>query len=110
MPTPSDKDLARAEERILSGKTWEEFCDMLKMAGQHIRRPNGPDDAFNRAEGYRYLSRIARAALLTFVEHNDPLAPVLQRVVHETAKMGADNPDNYYMNAAISGEHRYRLY
>ena len=31
----------------------------------------------NRMEGFRYLSRITRAALQTFVEHNDPLAPVL---------------------------------
>ena len=30
-------------------------------------------------------------------------------MVHETVKMGADNPDNYYQTAAISGAHRYRL-
>ena len=35
---------------------------------------------------------------------------MLQRVVHETAKMGSDNPDNFYQNAAISGEHTYRLW
>ena len=82
---------------------------MLKAAGAVIRRPDSPDTPFDRAEGYRYLSRITRAALLTFVEHADPKAPVLQRVVHETAKMGADNPDNFYQNAAISGAHEYIL-
>jgi hypothetical protein len=30
-------------------------------------------------------------------------------MVHETVKMGADNPDNYYQNAAISGEYEYRI-
>lgn len=96
------------ESRILDGTTWREFCQRLSDAGDVVLR--GPDNAFDRAEGFRYLSRITRAALQTFVEHNDPLAPVLQSVVHETAKMGADNPDNFYQNAAISGAHRYRLH
>jgi len=97
-----------SEKRILSGKTWEDFCDRLRDAGKTVM--SGPDDAFDRAEGFRYLSRITRAALQTFVEHNDPRAPVLQRVVHETAKMGADNPDNFYQNAAIDGAERYRVW
>lgn len=100
----------RHEERILSGATWSDLLERLRDAGNVIQREGSPASAFDRAEGYRYLSRILRAALQTFVEHADPLAPVLQRVVHETAKMGADNPDNHYMNAAISGEHEYRIW
>lgn len=100
----------RSEERILSGATWSDLLDRLRDAGRVVEREGSPASAFDRAEGYRYLSRVLRAALQTFVEHADPLAPVLQRVVHETAKMGSDNPDNYYMNAAISGEHRYRIW
>jgi hypothetical protein len=30
-------------------------------------------------------------------------------MVHETVKMGADNPDNYYMNAPVSGMYEYRI-
>ncbi len=96
------------EQRILDGTAWREFCDRLKQAGDVVLA--GPDNAFDRAEGFRYLSRITRAGLNTFLEHNDPLAPVLQSVVHETAKMGSDNPDNFYQNAAISGAHRYRVW
>ena len=96
-------------ERILSGTTWSDFCDRLRDAGNVVLRESSPSDPLSRAEGFRYLSRIARAALQTFVEHADPRAPVLQRVVHETAKMGADNPDNHYENAAISGEYEYRI-
>ena len=47
---------------------------------------------------------------MAFIEHADPKAPILHRVVHETVKMGADNPDNYYQTAAISGEYEYRIY
>jgi hypothetical protein len=97
-----------AEQRVIDGTSWSEFCDALKNAGNIVLRDQ-PDDPLTRAEGFRYLSRITRAALQTFVEHNDPRAPVLQRVVHETAKMGADNPDAIYANAAVSGEHRYRI-
>lgn len=69
-----------------------------------------PRDALSQAEGYRYLSRLARAGLEAFVEYADPRAPVLRRMVHETVKIGADNPDNFYQNATISGEYRYRLH
>lgn len=106
-----DIDPAEAARRVVSAEAWGSFCDMLKMAGTSVLRREGtPDDAFTRAEGIRYLTRITRAALQTFIEHADPLAPVLQRVVHETAKMGADNPDNFYQNAAITGAERYRVH
>ena len=97
-------------ERLASALTWEEFCDNLKAAGRVITRESSPHDPLSRAEGFRYLSRITRAILEAFVEHSDPRAPVLFRPVHETAKMGADNPDNYYQYASISGAYEYRLY
>ena len=97
------------EREIVDGSVWNQFCDTLKMAGNVVMGPNAPADPLNRMEGFRYLSRITGAALKAFVEHNDPRAPVLMRVVHETAKMGADHPDNFYQNASISGEHEYRI-
>jgi hypothetical protein len=96
-------------DRVANGTVWEEFCDTIKMAGQIILNENAPADPLTRSEGFRYLSRITRAALEAFVEYADPLDPVLFRPVHETAKMGADNPDNYYQWARISGEHEYRI-
>ena len=30
-------------------------------------------------------------------------------MAHETVKLGADNPDNYYLNAKISGRYNYRI-
>jgi hypothetical protein len=47
--------------------------------------------------------------LEAFVEYDDPLFPEFRRMVHETVKMGADNPDNYYLNAQISGRYEYRI-
>lgn len=97
------------DERIVSGKAWEEFCDNLKKAGGAILYPGTPRDPFQQAEGVRYLTRLTRASLEAFVEYYDPAFPRMRRMVHETVKMGADNPDNYYMNAQISGDFEYLI-
>jgi hypothetical protein len=95
------------DARITSGKAWAEFCDNLKAAGAALVYPGAPTDPAQQAEGVRYLSRLTRAALEAFVEYGDPAFPVFRRTVHETIKMGADNPDNHYLNAQISGEYEY---
>ncbi|MEE8581010.1 MAG: hypothetical protein V3T33_05410, partial [Myxococcota bacterium] len=96
-------------DRIRTGKSWDEFCDALKAAGQTILAEGAPDDLLNRSEGFRYLSRLTRAGLEAFLEYADPQAPELHRPIHETAKIGADNPDNYYQTAQISGACEYRI-
>jgi hypothetical protein len=103
--TPEDQ----AAARIMSGESWAEFCDTLKAAGASLSFPGTPQNPFDQAEGYRYLTRLTRAGLEAFVEYADPARPVLHRVVHETVKMGSDNPDNYYQTARISGAHEYRI-
>jgi hypothetical protein len=96
-------------ERVVSGKAWEEFCDNLKSAGASLMYPGAPRDPFNQSEGLRYLSRLTRGGLEAFVEYADPAFPVLRRMAHETVKLGADNPDNYYFNAQISGKFTYKI-
>ena len=98
-----------AEQRIVSGQSWDEFCDTLKAAGAALSFPGTPRDAFSQAEGYRYLTRLTRAGLEAFVEYADPNAPVIHRVAHETVKLGSDNPDNYYQTACINGAWNYEI-
>lgn len=98
----------RSNRRVATGEVWDDFCDTLKAAGANILKHKDLDQR-TQAEGYRYLSRLIRAGLEAFVEYADPAAPVLRRMVHETVKMGADNPDNYYENAVISGKYEYRI-
>ena len=101
--------MSEAEKDVVSGAVWTEFCDELKKAGEQILRPEAPDDAFTRAEGWRYLTRLTRIALDMYVECNDPDFPTFYRPSHETAKIGADNPDNYYERAQINGNYDYRI-
>jgi hypothetical protein len=96
-----------AAHRVVSGEAWEEFCDTLKAAGASLSFPGTPRDPASQAEGYRYLTRLTRAGLEAFIEHADPHAPVLHRVVHETVKMGSDNPDNHYATARLDGSLSY---
>ena len=89
--------MSDAEQRVIDGTTWEQFCDALKDAGKIVQSEKAPQDAFNQAEGYRYLAR------------KDPLFPQLHCGAHETIKLGADNPDNRYESAAINAQYDYRI-
>ncbi|MDP6978734.1 MAG: DUF1214 domain-containing protein [Myxococcota bacterium] len=98
-----------AQQKVIDGSAWEEFCDSLKEAGKLIDSEKAPQDAFNRAEGYRYLTRMLRAGLESFIEYADKDFAVLRSGAHETIKMGADNPDNRYESAGVNPANDYRI-
>ncbi|MCE7882720.1 MAG: DUF1214 domain-containing protein [Actinobacteria bacterium ATB1] len=93
----------------MEGRTWEDFCDALKQAGSVVLADTVPEDPQDRAEGWRYLTRLTRAALNFFLEVPAPEAPAFTRAVDETIKLGMDNPDNVYLAAPVKGEYVYRL-
>jgi hypothetical protein len=99
-----------ADKRVADGSAWNDFCDRLREAGAVLERERSPRAPLEQAEGVRYLSRLLRLALEKFVEHDDPAAPRFYRLSHETGKIGADNPDSFYQNAAINGRYDYRLW
>ena len=101
--------MTESEAAILSGQAWAEFCDALKTAGAAIMRPETPATPLDRAEAWRFLSRLARVGLEMNVECADPDFPVFYRATHDTIKILGDNPDTNYANATISGTRRYRL-
>jgi hypothetical protein len=100
---------ATALSRVASGQAWEEFCDQLKEVGQIVLRPETPSSEIDRAEGWRYLSRLTRMALEVCFENSDPDFPTLLNIPNATAKAGADSPDNFYLTASIAGDREYRL-
>lgn len=100
---------ADARDRVVSGQVWDDFCDTLKRAGQLVLRPEAPISPLDRAEGFRYLSRLLRIGLEMHLEYADPDFPGFLAPSHETGKIGADNPDNLYLMARINGRNRYRI-
>jgi len=94
---------------VVNGKAWGDFCDQLKAAGDIILADNAPSDPLTRTEGFRYLSRLTKLALEQYVEATDTDFPFFYKLSHETAKIGADNPDSAYLNAQIDGSKNYRI-
>ena len=82
--------------RCPRGQAWTDFCRALEQAGEVILRQR-PDTPLDRAEGYRYLTRLLRKMLYTTLENTDPDFPRLQGL--DRVKLGADNPDNVYLSA-----------
>ena len=97
------------KQALLQGQLWHEFCDQLKAAGDLVLADTAPDDDLTRAEGYRYLTRLLRLSLEKNIEFSDPHCPQFYSLSHETAKIGNDNPDNFYMNCAVDGALTYKI-
>jgi len=97
-----------AVAKVVDGRAWLEFCELLRKAGDVIVREDLGTTPFDRAEGLRYLSRLLAAGLSSFVEATGPAHPVF-RPLPEMVKMGLDNPDNYYVSASIDPRRDYRI-
>jgi hypothetical protein len=88
---------------------WDTFCENLKEVGSIIESESSLSET-DQAEGYRYLLRLMRLSLEMNLEHSNPSSPSFYNLSHETAKIGADNPDNIYLNANIDGKQSYEVY
>lgn len=97
-----------AEERLFAGRAWEDFCDTLKEAGRIVNR-FGPDeiDRLDKAEWYRFLSRVTRSALERFAENCEPERPRLRDTVWRQA-INFQSPDQDHLLAEfVDGRHDY---
>jgi hypothetical protein len=98
---------SEAAARVVDGRAWQEFCDRLKAAGDLVlERSEGELD---RSEGFRFLSRLVRGGLESFVEAGDSRFPRI-RSLPDQVKIGSDNPDSLYQTATIDGSLRYRIH
>lgn len=57
-----------AAAKVMDGRAWGEFCDALHQVGEIVLRNEATADELDRAEGWRYLSRLLRGGLKTFLE------------------------------------------
>jgi hypothetical protein len=96
-------------DRLNSGSLWRQFCDELATAGALLLDDSLPGDDLTRAEGFRYLTRLLRLSLEKNIEFSDPDFPQFYSLSHETAKIGNDNPDNYYLNCEVDASRDYLI-
>ena len=104
-------DKASSEERILSGQTWDDFCDELKRIGRDVvMADTAPDSLLDRSEGFRYLARLTRTGLLSFLDAPARERPEFRSIVGVSqVKLGMDNPDNVYASTGVRGTGTYRI-
>ena len=101
--------MKNSKNKSINGEVWSEFCDSLKRSGLIILNEENLSN-LDFYEGWRYLTRLTRLGLEMALENNDPYFPTFYSLSHETAKIGADNPDNLYLNATINGDFDYRIW
>jgi len=97
-------------QRLLDGRAWREWCERLAAAGESILAEGRPDAPRDRAEGFRWLARLARHALRMEVEAGDPLHPTFVRYETPDEQWGGPNPDNVYLRAHVSPGEAYRVW
>ena len=105
----SDEPFAseRSAERLLSGEAWEDFCDVLRVAGRAIERFGAEPTALDRAEWYRFLTRLTRNGFERFVENCEPERPRLRDAPWRQS-INFQSPDQDHLLAEfIDGTHAY---
>jgi hypothetical protein len=99
-------DPSELNRKVVSGEAWHEFCDALKVAGDLVQERSESD--LDRAEGYRFLTRLVRGGLHSFMEAGDARFPVI-KTMPDQVKIGSDNPDSIYQTTPIDGRLNYRV-
>ncbi len=98
-----------AKQRLLSGRAWDDFCETLRLAGRAIDRFGDEPTELDRAEWYRFLTRIVRNGLERFVENCEPERPRL-RDAHWRQSLNVQCPDQDHLLAEfVDGSHEYRI-
>ncbi len=70
-----------ARQRLVSGQAWDDFCETLKLAGRHINAVKEPLSDLDRAEWYRFITRVARSSMERLLENAEPTRPRLRDMV-----------------------------
>ncbi len=96
-------------ERLLEGRAWDDFCEVLKLAGRQIERWQGASlSELDRAEWYRHLSRLARNGLERFVENCEPARPRFRDIPWRTS-INVTCPDQDHLLAEFDGAREFRI-
>ncbi len=98
------------EERLLSGEAWRDFCDRLKATGEAILQDGFPTAPGDRAEGFRWLTRLVSHATQLEVEAGDRQFPCFIRYETPHNQWGGPNPDNTYFRANLNPSCDYRVW
>lgn len=104
---PSASDASATE--LLSGESWEEFCERLKQLGKTVISDDVPKTDIERAEGYRYLLSSLAESIDVSLNRSDVTEPQLRFSITKYRQPAMPSADARYLSAEITGDGLYRL-
>lgn len=104
----SDRSALKAE-RLLSGRAWDDYCELIRGAGRFVDRFGDAVDDLDRAEWYRFVTRLMRNGFERFVENCEPERPRLRDTPWRQG-INFQSPDQDHLLAEfVDGCHAYRI-
>lgn len=97
-----------AAERLLSGQAWEDFCDTLKVAGRMITEFGETPTELDRAEWYRFMTRLTRSSIERLIENYEPNRPRLRDMVWRQS-INVQCPDHDHLMCQFDAARDYRI-
>lgn len=105
--TPDEK--TRARKRLVEGASWDDFCDQLKVAGRVIDAFGDEPTDQERAEWYRFLSRLTRNGFERMVENCEPDRPRLRDAPWRQS-INVQSPDqDHLLSEFVDGRYEYKI-
>jgi hypothetical protein len=101
-------DRAKAE-RLLSGRAWDDYCEQVRRAGHVVDLFGDEVDDLDRAEWYRFVTRLMRNGFERFVENTEPERPRLRDAPWRQG-INFQSPDqDHLLTEFVDGQHDYRI-
>ena len=88
---------------------WSTLAEQLTNAAEQVDALTEGRHPSERAEGYRFLTRIL-VSMTEFHVEQDPNTPSLVQVMSPIRKFFVDNPDTLYHRATLNPALRYRIH
>lgn len=99
----------KAADRLKSGRAWDDFCETVRRAGHMVDRFGDDVDDLDRAEWYRFMTRLMRNGFERFMENCEPERPRLRDVPWRQG-INFQSPDQDHLLAEfVDGRHDYRI-
>lgn len=104
-----DRD-GRFARDLVSGASWERFCDGLRAAGRAVLLSEDAADDTDLAEGYQYLLGLVHSLVERELYRTDAANPAFLRAQSDVVKVGMDNPDATLLSAPLCDDGVFRIY
>jgi len=104
-----DGDDELAAGRLRSGQAWDDFCEVLRLAGHAVDEIGDQVTDLVRAEWYRCVTRLMRVACERYLENAEPGRPRL-RITPWRTSINLQSPDQDHLLCELPERPgRYRI-